>query len=80
MILQQLLLLPELKDKIPDDNDDDKITTYSFNAMPILNQINEGHDGSLSSRVVPKIMVNNVTASWSQVKHLHVHSVDFFIV
>lgn len=74
LMLQKLLLLPELDDKITDSNDDnDKLATagqsYSFNAMPVLNQINEEliNDGSLPSRVVPRIMVNNVIASWSQV-------------
>ena len=70
------MLLPELDDKITDDYDDDKIATRqscSFNAMPILNRINEEliNDGSLSNRVVPGIMVNNLTASWSQVEYLH---------
>ena len=43
--------------------------SYSFNAMPVLSQINEEltNDHSLSGRVDPNIMVTNLTASWSQV-------------
>ena len=73
VILQKLLLLPELGDaKIAADSDPVKTTSKSCspNVMPPLKLVNEevtGH-GSLSNGVTPKIIANNLTASWTHVR------------
>ena len=86
LYLQKLLLLSELDSKTAytdgdddddDDDDDDRKTATrqlcSFNAMSVVNQMNEGliNDGSLSNKAVPRIVVNDLTASWSQVGYPH---------
>ena len=87
-----MLLLAELNSKIAntddddDDDDDDNDRnaatrqSCSFNAMPIVNRMKQRliNDGLLSSRVVPRIVVNNLTASWSQVGYPHL--IDFVAV
>ena len=86
-MLQKLLLLAEMDDKMTDDDDDndhdhdhnhdydhDKYdnklaTTRQSSGMLRLNQLNEQliNNPSQSGRVVPRIMANRLTASWSQV-------------
>ncbi|XP_065919562.1 ATP-binding cassette sub-family C member 4-like isoform X2 [Dysidea avara] len=71
--IQKLLLLPELGDTITGtDSDPVKTTSRSCspNVMPPLKLVNEevtndsGH-GSLSNGVTPRIIVSNLTASWT---------------
>ncbi|XP_065919884.1 ATP-binding cassette sub-family C member 4-like isoform X2 [Dysidea avara] len=71
--IEKLLLLPELGDTIPGtDSDPVKTTSRSCspNVMPSLKLVNEevtndsGH-GSLSNGVTPRIIVNNLTTSWT---------------
>ncbi|XP_065919844.1 ATP-binding cassette sub-family C member 4-like isoform X2 [Dysidea avara] len=71
--IEKLLLLPELGDIITGtDSDPVKTTSRSCspNVMPSLKLVNEevtndsGH-GSLSNGVTPRIIVNNLTASWT---------------
>ncbi|XP_065919840.1 ATP-binding cassette sub-family C member 4-like [Dysidea avara] len=71
--IQKLLLLPELGDRITGtDSDPVKTTSRSCspNVMPSLKLVNEevtnysGH-GSLSNGVTPRIVVSNLTASWT---------------
>ncbi|XP_065919842.1 ATP-binding cassette sub-family C member 4-like isoform X2 [Dysidea avara] len=71
--IQKLLLLPELGNTITGtDSDPVKTTSRSCspNVMPSLKLVNEevtndsGH-GSLSNGVTPRIIVNNLTASWT---------------
>jgi len=75
-VMQKLLLLPELGDAITGrDSDPVKTTSRSCspNVMSPLKLVNEevsnnsGH-GSLSNGVTPRIIVNNLTASWTHVR------------
>jgi len=79
--LQKLLLLPELGDAcaiIAADSDPVKRTSKSCspNVMPPLKLVNEevtGH-GSLYNGVTPKIIANNLTASWTHVRAYNLYS------
>ncbi|XP_065919849.1 ATP-binding cassette sub-family C member 4-like isoform X2 [Dysidea avara] len=71
--IEKLLLLPELGGTITGTDSDPVETTSrscSPNVMPSLKLVNEevtndsGH-GSLSNGVTPRIIVNNLTASWT---------------
>ncbi|XP_065882473.1 ATP-binding cassette sub-family C member 4-like isoform X2 [Dysidea avara] len=72
--IQKLLLLPELGDTIT-GNDSDPVKTTSKscspNVMPSLKLANEevneevSEHGSLSNGVTPRIVVNNLTVSWT---------------
>ena len=74
--LQKLLLLPELGDTITGiDSDPVKTTSRSCspNVMPPLKLVNEevtndSVHGSLSNGVTPRIIVSNLTASWTHVR------------
>ena len=73
MILQKLLLLPELGDTISGHTDSGPVKTTSragsLNVMPPLKLVNEEVTvhGLLSIGVPPRIIVNNLTASWTHV-------------
>ena len=70
VILQELLLLPELGDAmIAADSDPVKATSKSCspNVMPPLKLVNEEVTGH-GNGVTPKIIANNLTASWTHVR------------
>ena len=71
---QNLLLLPELSNNTITYSDEVKTTSRSCspNVMLPLKLVNEevttdSGDGSLSKGVTPRIIVNNLTASWTHV-------------
>jgi len=73
---QELLLVPELNTNKITYSDKTISRSCSPNVMPPLKLVNEevttdsGH-GSLSEGVAPRIIVSNLTASWTHVSYLY---------
>ena len=71
--LQRLLLLPELcESKANTESTNSKLNDTSYvlpNPMAVNEDANSdsGH-GSLSNGVTPRVIVNNLTASWTHVR------------